>query len=219
MTSERQRPYPGYLFVLEGIDGAGKTTVCDIIETRLTARSFDVVRLREPTSESRWGVEIRQRSPAGELSPQEELDLFIKDREWNIENRILPSLRAGKVVLMDRYFFATGAYQSTSTGLSWQQILQKNREDIAAPEPDIIFVLDIPVEQGLSRVTGSRAKKNEQFEQYERLLLVRNAYLDMSQNDTGNYVVVDATKTIDEVVDTVFQHIRTYLTKNVHEEN
>ncbi|MFW9918508.1 MAG: dTMP kinase [Candidatus Thorarchaeota archaeon] len=211
MNIEGTRLHPGYLFVLEGIDGAGKTTVCDLVEVLLMQQSFDVVRLREPTSESPWGREIRERSPRGELSPAEELDLFIKDRHWHIQNRILPALESGKVVLMDRYFFATGAYQCTSTGLPWQEILRKNREDIDAPEPDIIFILDISADEGLSRVFGSRAEKNEQFEQYERLVLVRAAYLEMSEQDLGNYVVVDAKQDLEQVVEFVYKTIHTYI--------
>jgi len=203
--------YQGYLFVLEGIDGAGKTTVCDIVQARLTEQSFDVIRLREPTNLSPWGKEIRERSPRGELTPDEELELFIKDRDWHIQNRILPSLEAGKIVLMDRYFFATGAYQCTSTGLPWQEILRKNREEINAPEPDIVFILDISADEGLSRVFGSRGEKNEQFEQYERLVLVRSAYLEMAENDSGNYVVVDASMELDEVVNSVYNTIHTYI--------
>ncbi len=211
LSGEHIRLYPGFLFVLEGIDGAGKTTVCDHVENILREQSFDVVRLREPTNESPWGREIRERSPRGELTPSEELDLFVKDRAWHIKNRILPAMNAGKIVLMDRYFFATGAYQCTSTGLSWQEILRRNREDIEAPEPDIVFILDISADEGLSRVFGSRGEKNEQFEQYERLVLVRAAYLEMAEQDIGNYVVVNACKELDVVVEYVYNTIHTYI--------
>lgn len=211
MSIENSRLHSGYLFVLEGIDGAGKTTVCDLVERLLMEQSFDVIRLREPTNESHWGREIRERSPRGELSPAEELDLFIRDRDWHVRNRILPALEDGKIILMDRYFFATGAYQCTSTGLPWQEILRRNREDIEAPEPDIVFILDIPVEQGLSRVFGSRGETNEQFEQFERLVLVRAAYLEMSEQDSGNYIIVDATKDLDDIVDFVYNTIHKYI--------
>ena len=211
MSDEHTRLYSGFLFVLEGIDGAGKTTVCDRVENALREQSFDVVRLREPTNESPWGREIRERSPRGELTPSEELDLFVKDRAWHIKNRILPAINAGKIILMDRYFFATGAYQCTSTGLSWQEILRRNREDIEAPEPDIVFILDVSADEGLSRVCGSRGETNEQFEQYERLVLVRAAYLEMAAQDIGNYVIVDACKELDAVVEIVYNTIHTYI--------
>ena len=121
MAMINEKEYSGHLFVLEGIDGAGKTTVGDQVVRSLTEHSYDTVRLREPTSESTWGQEIRLRSPKGELTSTEELDLFIRDRDWHVQNKILPALREGKVVLMDRYFFATGAYQSGSTGIPWPE--------------------------------------------------------------------------------------------------
>ncbi|MHA1903073.1 MAG: dTMP kinase [Candidatus Thorarchaeota archaeon] len=208
MTTRDSIQWSGFLFVLEGIDGAGKTTVCDSIEENLRKDGIDVVRLREPTSESKWGKEIRRRSPNGELTPREELELFIKDREWHVKNKILPALQEGKTVLMDRYFFATGAYQYTSTGIPWSEILERNRKEIHAPEPTIVFILDIPAKEGLERVLGSRGKLNEQFEQIDRLVKVREAYLAMSEEDTGNFKVIDATRPIDSIVDEVYAEIQ-----------
>lgn len=188
------------MFVLEGIDGAGKTVAADLLHSDLQRRGFETIRLREPTSESPWGREIRERSPRGELTPAEELDLFLKDRAWHVENKILPALKTGKVVILDRYFFASGAYQSTSTGLPWSEILRRNREEIRAPEPDVIFILDVPVEVGLSRLRIRNEDVNLQFEKKERLEKVRRAYLDMVEHDFGNYVVIDATRPLKTVV-------------------
>ncbi|MHA2140950.1 MAG: dTMP kinase [Candidatus Thorarchaeota archaeon] len=201
------------LFVLEGVDGAGKTAVCDRLVDRLSDENYDVIRLREPTNENEWGQEIRARSPKGELTPQEELELFIRDREWNVQNRILPALGSGKIVLMDRYFFATGAYQSASTGLHWKEILKRNREEISAPEPDIVFVLDVPIDTGLKRVTERKGSLNEQFEQYDRLVKVRKAYIEMTENDTGNFIFIDARRSLELVV----AEVHYYITKYIHE--
>jgi dTMP kinase len=197
----------GMLFVLEGVDGAGKTAVCDRLLDVMIDEGYDVKRLREPTDETSWGQEIRARSPRGELTPEEELELFIRDREWHVQNRILPALEAGKIILMDRYFFATGAYQSTSTGLPWTEILKRNREEISAPEPDIVFILDVPIETGLKRVSERKGSLNVQFEQYDRLVKVRKAYLEMTEVDTGNFVFIDARKSIELVVAEVHYHI------------
>ncbi len=205
------------LFVLEGVDGAGKTAVCDQLVDILSNEGHEVVRLREPTNENEWGREIRARSPKGELTPQEELELFIRDREWNVRNRIQPALESGSLVLMDRYFFATGAYQSASTGLHWKDILRRNREEISAPEPNIVFILDVPVDIGLRRVSERKGSLNEQFEQYDRLLKVRNAYLEMMEDDTGNFIFVDATMTIELVVAEVHNHIVTCIKEHKNE--
>lgn len=205
----------GLLFVLEGIDGAGKTVVCDRLIELLADEGRDVVRLREPTSESPWGKEIRERTPRGELTPSEELELYMRDREWHIRNRIKPALAAGKIVLMDRYFFAAGAYQSTSTGLHWSEIVRRNREEIGAPEPDIVFLLNVPVEVGLARIAAAReGSLNVQFEKHDRLAKVRQAYLEMAAEDLGNFTVIDATNELEEVVSEVYTRVVDFIRKH-----
>ncbi len=205
MTSDFDRK--GFLFVLEGIDGSGKTSACQRLTVILDSEGYDVIHLREPTNESPWGREIRERSPRAELSPTEELDLFIKDREWHVQNKIRPALIAGKIVLMDRYFFATGAYQSGATGIPWREILRMNREDIHAPEPDIIFILDIDAETGLSRTIGRKDKVDLQFEKLDRLIKVRKVYLELVEQDTGTYKVIDAYNPLENVVKEIYNDI------------
>lgn len=205
MTDEVDRK--GFLFVLEGIDGSGKTCACQLLVARLCSDGYDAINLREPTNESPWGKEIRRRSPLGELTSAEELDLFLKDREWNVQNRIIPALVAGQVVLLDRYFLATGAYQSGVTGIHWKEILRMNREDIHAPEPDIIFILDVDADTGLARATGRENKANLQFEKLERLIGVRKVYLEMVEQDSGSYKVIDACQSLEKVVDEVYNEI------------
>ena len=214
MTETTQKDYTGFLFVLEGIDGSGKTCACEELVKRLKVDGYDVVHLREPTHESQWGKEIRARSPAGELSPEEELDLYTKDREWHIANRILPSLKEGKVVLMDRYFFASGAYQATVLDLHWSEILRINREDISSPEPDIVFILDVPAEIGLERATGRTGKANLQFERIERLVQVRKNYLEMMDSDFAKYELIDSTKSLEQVIEEVYDIITDTLIMN-----
>ena len=207
MTVTTPKKYNGFLFVIEGIDGSGKTCACKELEKRLQSIGYDVVHLREPTTESQWGKEIRARSPAGELSPDEELDLYTKDREWHIANRILPALEKGKVVLMDRYFFASGAYQSTVLNLHWSEILRINREDISAPEPDIVFILDVPAEIGLERATERTGKANLQFEKIERLVKVRKNYLEMIETDSATFKLIDSKNPLDQVIDEIYDII------------
>ena len=197
----------GFLFVLEGIDGSGKTCACGEILEKLQADGYDAIRLREPTLESEWGKEIRNRSPSGELSPEEELDLYSKDRAWHIANRINPALEDGKVILMDRYFFASGAYQSTVLDLHWSEILRLNRIELSAPEPDIVFILDVPADVGLERATGRTGKANLQFEKLDRLIKVRQNYLEMVEQDSGTFKVIDACQPLELVVNEVYNHI------------
>ncbi|TFG34727.1 dTMP kinase [Candidatus Thorarchaeota archaeon] len=205
--NKRHHERKGFLFLLEGIDGSGKSSACIQLSLILEEEGYDVVHLREPTNESPWGKEIRARSPRGELTPKEELDLFMKDRDWHIQNRILPALDEGNIVLLDRYFFATGAYQSEATGIPWREILRMNRDDINAPEPDIVFILDIDAETGLARATGRENKANLQFEKLERLVKVRQTYLEISSEDIGDFKVIDASRSLEEVVNEVYNEI------------
>jgi len=211
LSGRSQKDYIGFLFVLEGIDGSGKTSACEAVLIRLQNDGYNVIHLREPTNESPWGREMRERSPKGELTPEEELELFIRDREWHVVNRIRPALEAGKVVLLDRYFFATGAYQSTVMDLHWSEILRRNREEISAPEPDIVFILDIPAEIGLKRATGRTGQANLQFEKLDRLVKVRQAYLEIAKNDIATIRLIDARKTLEKVVDEVYDIITDYI--------
>ncbi len=211
MSGRSQKDYIGFLFVLEGIDGSGKTSACEAVLIRLQNDGYNVIHLREPTNESPWGREMRERSPKGEITPEEELELFIRDREWHVVNRIGPALEAGKVVLLDRYFFATGAYQSTVMDLHWSEILRRNREEISAPEPDIVFILDVPAEIGLKRATGRTGQANLQFEKLDRLVKVRQAYLEIAKNDTAKIRLIDARKSLEKVVDEVYDIITDYI--------
>jgi dTMP kinase len=211
LLSDGVQSRKGFLFVLEGIDGSGKTTACDRLESLLVRDGFDIERLREPTTESKWGIEIRRRSPQGELTPEEELELFIRDREWHVNNRILPALAAGKVVLLDRYFFATGAYQSTVTPYHWKEILKRNREEIHAPDPDLLIILDVPADLGLQRATGREGKANLQFEKLDRLIKVRQNYLEIAKEDSSYSVVVDASQPLDTVVEEIHRHVLSIL--------
>ena len=92
----KSQHFPGFLMVIEGIDGAGKTTQADRIQSALQGLGFTVVRTKEPTA-GRWGKLLRDSALTGRLSMEEEVETFIKDRREHVENLILPELRAGHV--------------------------------------------------------------------------------------------------------------------------
>ena len=98
------------LIVFEGIDGTGKSTQVRLLAQALEERGLTVVTSREPT-DGPFGQKLRLSMITGRLSPEEELALFHEDRRDHVEHLILPALEAGKVVILDRYFFSTMAYQ------------------------------------------------------------------------------------------------------------
>ena len=114
------------LIVFEGIDGSGKTSLSKLFHAHLLANSVPTVWLREPT-DSALGMKIRRLAQDREsLSIEEELELFIQDRRWDVETNILPALRTGKTVVMDRYYYSNACYQG-ARGLDMDDILRTNR--------------------------------------------------------------------------------------------
>ena len=179
-------PYPGFFVVLEGIDGAGKSTQAKLLGERLTQHGRRVVLSREPTM-GQYGKLLRESAQTGRLSIEEEVELFLKDRREHVNELILPRLREGCVVIVDRYYFSTAAYQG-ARGLDPLELIRRN-EDFA-PEPDLLVLFDLPVEDGLARVRA-RGDQADHFEQVEQLRRVREIFLSINK---PYLVKVDARK-------------------------
>ena len=171
----------GTFIVFEGIDGSGKTTISKMMASHLTDQGIEVVWLREP-SDSVWGKKIRHLANSKESIPiSEELDYFIQDRRWDVETNIEPALKQTKTVILDRYFFSTVCYQG-ARGLDAAKILTLNRE--FAPEPDLVFIIDVDVDTALQRIRKNRDIEVKLFEKSEFLARVRQNYLKLK----GDYV-------------------------------
>lgn len=145
----------GLLVAIEGIDGAGKTTQCDRLVAALSARGLDVVRTKEPT-DGPHGRALRASATTGRLSAEDELATFILDRKEHVATLLEPSLAAGKIVLVDRYYFSSAAYQGVR-GLDPARILSLN--EAFAPAPDLLVLMVLPASVGVSRV-GARGGQN-----------------------------------------------------------
>jgi dTMP kinase len=162
----------GLLIVLEGIDGSGKTTQARSLLRRLRRRGRTAAFFREPTR-GRWGREIRRKAAtAGSLTPEEELDLFVRDRRENVERNLRPALAEGKVVVLDRYYFSTIAYQGAK-GIDTGRIRRLN--ETFAAKPDLVVILDVDARQGLSRI-ANRKRKDELFEREDYLVRVAQIF-------------------------------------------
>lgn len=163
---------PGWLVVVEGIDGAGKSTVLRRLAEHCVTRGLACVLSGEPTR-GPWGMKLRQSMTEGRLSLDEELELFLKDRAEHVEQLIRPSLAAGKIVLLDRYYLSTAAYQG-ARGSEPARILEMNEQ--FAPKPDLVLLLDFDPDGGLARIRA-RGDAPNTFEQAEQLRAVRKIFL------------------------------------------
>ena len=163
----------GFLIVFEGIDGTGKSTQCELLAKSLTERDMPNIALAEPTRGT-WGTKIRRLLSEGRegISPQEELSWFVNDRKEDIELNIMPALEDNKVVLMDRYYFSTAAYQG-ALGLDPEQIRLEN--ETFAPMPDRVLIFLTSPETCLERIESSRDQKSA-FEKLEYLQNVQNIF-------------------------------------------
>ncbi len=166
-------PERGWLIVFEGIDGTGKSTQCREMEAYLNTLEIPVTRLREPT-DGIWGQKIRKilSDGRGDLTREEELSWFIKDRREDVEKNIVPALNLNKVVLMDRYYYSTAAYQG-ALGLDPQNILRENEN--FAPIPDRTYVFTASPEECLARIESSR-ESHSSFEKLDYLNQVQKIF-------------------------------------------
>ncbi len=162
----------GLLIAVEGIDGAGKTTQVRLLAEALRRLGSSVITSKEPT-DGPWGRKIRESAASGRLSLEEELEAFVNDRIEHVKTVIRPALDAGSVVILDRYFYSTIAYQG-SRGRDIAE-LKKSMERIA-PIPDVVFLLEVAPEEGIRRISESRKERPNEFEKVETLTRVREAF-------------------------------------------
>ena len=182
----------GLFIVIEGIDGTGKSTQSKRLAEWFRSRGREVVLSREPT-DGPWGKKLRESATTGRLSAEEELECFLNDRREHVEMSIKPALAEGKVVILDRYYFSTMAYQG-ARGFDPSEIRRRN--EAFAPQPDLLLILDLSVESAHGRI-GARGDTANEFEQRDTLTRCREIFL--SLRDEPFACVIDAEPSLNEV--------------------
>ena len=187
----------GVLVNLEGIDGCGKSTQSKLLLEKLEGEGEKVIILKEPTKrphgQKLWDVLHGKRKATNE----EILELFVLDRIQHVEEKIQPALDDGTVILMDRYYYSSMAYQ-VAGGIDVEEIREKH---VFAPKPDVVLIFDLPVSVALERVKGH--SDADEFEKEEHLEKVREAYLDLENDPLVR--IVDATGTPEEIFENVWR--------------
>jgi dTMP kinase len=201
----------GYMFVCDGSNGAGKSTVMKAIEAHLIDKGHTLEITREP-----GGTVISERIRDVLLSPDTpemcdvtELMLFAAARAQHVRERIIPAIDAGKIVISDRFDSATISFQHYGRGLPIDLINQLNTIATGGFKPDLTIVLDLDPVVGLERIRLRDSGKLDRMEM-ENLIFLRNArngYLEQAKLDPEHFAVVDASQSLETVIRTVLDVI------------
>ncbi|HHW4678054.1 MAG TPA: dTMP kinase [Xylella sp.] len=181
----------GMLVAIEGIDGAGKTTLAQALAVQLRCAGLETVVSKEPTN-GPWGTLLRQSAATGRFSPEQEVDLLLRDRRQHVEELIIPVLARGAVVILDRYFPSMVAYQGAA-GLPVDGLMEANA---FAPRPHLLLLLDVPPAIGLQRI-WERGSTPNHFETKENLARCRDIFLEL---ELPTKRVIDATANAERVM-------------------
>jgi len=190
----------GLFIVFEGIDGTGKSTQLHLLAEKLRQLDYAVVATREPTN-GPYGKKIRELFvDRGAVSREEELELFIADRDQHVKEVIAPALEDGCVVVCDRYYLSTIAYQGAN-GMDPDIILAKNQD---FPAPDLAIILGIEPAHGIHRIRNQRLEHPNTFEEEANLRKVARIFDAMQQDYIER---INGSDTIENVHQQVFEAV------------
>ena len=203
---------PRGFLVLEGLNGAGKTSLQNKIALYLESRNFRVLKTREPGATG-LGKALRELLLASEgvgIGNLAELFLFAADRAEHVEKIISPALKRGELVVSDRFLYSTLAFQGHGRGLDLSVVDEINRLAVSGLYPDIVILLDIDPELGLRRSShrSLEIERRDCGDAFEKESLqfhkrVRRGFLDMARTRPEPFLVLDANCPEGEVFDRV----------------
>ncbi|MDR0931910.1 MAG: dTMP kinase [Victivallales bacterium] len=216
-NTAKQR-YKGFFITFEGPEGSGKSTQARKLAEFLTAKGREVLLTREP-----GGTPLAEllrklvKNFEGEevMHADTELLLIEAARVQHVQEKILPALQSGKVVICDRFADSTTAYQGGARGIDPDSIAFLNRLAMAQCVPDLTFLLDLPPNIGFARANERKETKGEhdrfEEEQLNFHLRVRNAFLAIAEREPSRMRLINA----DRDPDTIYQEIRAIADKLV----
>jgi dTMP kinase len=191
-------PTQGVFIVFEGGEGIGKTTQAKLLKAWLEQEGESVVLSREPGG-SDLGIEIRKillSHSTGEISPRAEALLYAADRAHHVFSVIRPALAAGEVVISDRYFDSSIAYQGAGRVLEPGEVARISRWATESLFPTLTIIIDLPAEIGLGRLKSKDRLESQPLAFHER---VRQEFLQLSLLDPERYFIVDGNKSIEDI--------------------
>ena len=196
----------GIFITFEGIDGCGKSTQCELLKNYLEGIGKQFIFVREPGG-TVIGERIREillDKKNTQMTARTELLLFEAARAQITDEVIKPALDEGKIVLCDRFFDSSSAYQGMARGMGMDFVAGLNMAATGGLQPDITFFFDISAEEALER----RGKRGEASDRIELAGLkfqedVRKGYLELAANSEGRIVTIDAKLGIDEIFEQI----------------
>lgn len=204
----------GTLITFEGIDFSGKSVQANLLEETLAARHLPVLFLREP-----GGAEISEKirvilldNANYKMSAMTEVLLYSAARAQIVRESIVPSLEKNAIVICDRYFDSTTAYQGYGRKIDLDFIEKLNKFVIEGAMPDLTFLIDLDPEIALKRKRNNERSldrlEQEDLEFNER---VRNGYLEIAHSQSQRFVIIDGTQSIESIQKEVFEHTKSRL--------
>jgi dTMP kinase len=199
-------PTEGIFFAFEGGEGTGKTTQSRLLKQWLEQEGETVVLSREPggTDLGQGLRKILLGHETGVISPRAEALLYAADRAHHVYSVITPALDRGDVVITDRYFDSSIAYQGAGRVLEPAEVARISRWATESLFPTLTIVIDQPAEVGIGRLKSRDRLEAEPLEFHER---VRQEFLQLADQDPERYLVVDGTQSIDEIHEAIIKRV------------
>ena len=200
---------PGLFITLEGGDGSGKSTQSRLLLEWLLEGGHTVVESREPGG-TELGIELREiiLHRRGYMAPRAEALLYAADRAHNIATKVRPALERGEIVLQDRYFDSSVAYQGAGRVLEPTEVRNLSLWAAEGLIPDVTVLLDIDVEAGRARLDTSRTKYDRlEAEQRDFHSRVRESYLELARAEPERFLVIDATLPVEEIAAAIRERV------------
>src|SRR5574344_860360 len=199
----------------EGGEGSGKSTAIRKIVAQLEKEGYEVVLTREPggtsISEEIRNVILDKKNT--DMDPRTEALLYAASRRQHIVQKILPALKAGKIVICDRYLDSSLAYQGGARGLGIDNVLAMNLFATEGLEPDLTLFFDIKPEIGLARIAANSGREVNRLD-VEKLSFhnqVRSAFQELAKRFPKRYFTIDASQSPDEVYQAALAEIEARL--------
>lgn len=202
----------GYFISSEGPEGAGKTTIMNLLGNKLIEEGYDVVMTREPggimISEKIRNIILDNKHTM--MDSRTEALLYAAARRQHLIEKVQPALEEGKIVICDRFIDSSLAYQGYARGIGVEEILAINKFAIGSTMPDKTILFDIEPSVGLARINAhdDREKNRLDVESLAFHEKVREGYLSLLDQYPERIQLVDASRSLEEVLNDVYKVIK-----------